>query len=234
MRFDKFKSVNELKQFCIDFDTENSTQTYFTELTLQEIRNITQEGYYEYDYLKEIIVQTFKLGNKLYSNDSRLDRSYIGKLNSFYLITKDIRAGKKFYSPMSLSIMPDDNKILHPGKTRLLYSEVYNDPVQVMITDYKNKTLKYNNCDFVWDHDIQVLYSSHGQDYSDPYVSAHFKKYNLPFKTITDQRLDSDLTSYHDPTQIDPPRCFEFINNDVYINGELILKKFGMVWRLVL
>lgn len=234
MRFDKYTSVDQLLDFCAKFDVENSTQTHFTELTLKEIRNITNNGYYEYDYLRKLLGQTFNLDKKIYSNDARLNRSYIGKLNSFYLMTKDLRAGKKFYSPMSLSIMPDKVNILHPGKTRLLYSEVYNDPVQIMITDYCNDHLKFDTCEFAWDSNIQVLYSSHGQDHSDPYVSAHFRKYNLPFKTITDQRLDKNDASYHDPTQVDPPRCFELIRDSVYINGDLILKQIGKNWTLVL
>lgn len=235
MRLDKFDNINQVKDFCKVFDHENNTKTYFTELSLQEIRNVVKgDQYGQYEYLRTIIAQTFSFEKKVYSNDPRLNRSHIGKLNSFYLMTNDIRTGKKFYSPMSLSIMPDGHKILHPGRTRLLYSEIYSDVVQIMITDYSNLNLDYKPCDLFWDPEVQVLYSSHGHDYNDPYVSSHFRKYPVAFKTITDHRLDTDKLSYHDPTQVSPPRCFELIKNCVYINGDLILKQKGKYWRLVL
>tara|TARA_B110000503_G_scaffold140887_1_gene232959 strand:- start:822 stop:1529 length:708 start_codon:yes stop_codon:yes gene_type:complete len=234
MTVEKLKTVKEVEDFCKEFDNKYKTTTYFTELDLTTIFKIIKQNTDFSKQIRVMIGQVFKYGNNVYSNDLRLNTSYIGKLNTFYLIIKDIKLGKRFYSPMSISLFKDGTSILHPGNTRAMFYEIYHNPIQCMITDYNQTPMKFFPCNFTWNPEAQGLHWGYSQDRLNPHIPNGFKNQDLYFKEISDIRLDKQDFSFHQPRMIDPPRFFELKNNTVYINDVAIVRLINNKWKIVL
>lgn len=231
MSFTHYSSLTELKNYCTEFDLQHGCKTIFTTMTLEHLRQFLNKPY-EHAYLDKLVKRMFEKSTVVFSNDISVPESPIGKLNSFYLINQDLKANKKFYSPLSLTLL-SDRFILNPGNTRLLYSFLYKEPVSVMITDYTNSSLESTN-DFDFDPTQSILHSSYSKDTSDPYIPSKFRTEDLWFKQIVDNRLDQNDLSYHVPRKIKPPRIFQLRNKLVTANDVPILRYVKKHWRIVL
>lgn len=231
MTFQNFESFNTLKHFCQDFDKKYNCLTSFSQLSLQEIRIFLKKPY-EHHYLNNLVETAFRDKTVVYSNDFTVPESPLGKLNSFYLISKDVLASKKFDNPICISLF-DDGYILHPGNTRLLFSEIYHHPVDVMITDYKKLKTHFNSVDIHLSQN-HVLHYGHSLDPNDQHIPKHFRQRDIFFKQIVDSRSDNNDFSYHTPREISPPRIFQLKKREILVNEKVILRKIKKQWRLVI
>jgi hypothetical protein len=231
MSYINFSSLNDLQSYCAEFDTQHGCKTIFTKMTLEYLRQFLNKPY-EHDYIDGLVQQMFAKSTVVFSNDLNVPESPIGKLNSFYLINQDLKSNKKFYSPISVTLLPDCS-IMHPGSTRLLFSHLYKDPVSIMITDYTRECLEVNR-DFDFDPVQSVLHSGYSQDTNDPYVPKNFRKIDCWFNQIVDGRVNFNDLSYHVPRKIKPPRIFQLRNHLVTANDVPILRYSKKHWRIVL
>jgi hypothetical protein len=226
-----FSCLNELQSYCAEFDTQHGCKTIFTKMTLEYIRQFLNKPY-EHTYIDNLVKQMFAKSTVVFSNDPSVPESPIGKLNSFYLINQDLKNNRKFYSPISITLLPD-RYILHPGSTRLLYSHLYTAPISVMITDYTNRSLESPN-EFDFNPTQSTLHSSYSKDPSDPYIPSKFRTEDLWFKQIVDNRVDYNGLSYHVPRKIKPPRIFQLRDKQITANNVTILRYIKKHWRIVL
>ena len=65
-----------------------------------------------------------------------VSEAMIGKINSMYLMKKDILNGVDFRDPMCASLFVNGNRPVHPGGTRMNWSEYYTKPIKLLITSY--------------------------------------------------------------------------------------------------
>lgn len=231
MSFTHYSSLTELKNYCADFDIQHGCKTIFTKMTLKCLRQFLNKPY-EHTYVDSLVKQMFEEQTVVFSNDLSVPESPIGKLNSFYLINQDLKNNRKFYSPISITLLPD-RYILHPGSTRLLYSHLYTAPISVMITDYTNRVSE-STTEFDFNPMQSVLHSGYSKDLSDPYIPRGFRTEDCWFKQIVDSRLDYNDLSYHLPRKIKPPRIFQLRDKLITANNVPILRYVKKHWRIVL
>ena len=232
MTFQTFDSFKSLKYFCKTFDRQYQCKTTFTSMTLNEIRTLIKRPY-EHDYVTGLVETMFKDKTTVLSNDYSVPESPIGKLNSFYLINQDLTHFKRFYSAVCISLF-DDDYVLHPGSTRLLYSEIYHDPIDVMITDYSQNPRTFIPTKILYDSANTVLHYGNSQDLLDQHVPKKFRERDVHFKQLVDSKVDQNLFSYHKPREIFPPRIFKIEQGEITVNSLVILRYSKKQWRLVL
>jgi hypothetical protein len=232
MTFQTFESFENLKLFCNEFDKKHNCLTTFSQLTLNEIRSVLNRPY-EHNYITQLVETMFKDKSVVFSNDLSVPESPIGKLNSFYLIINDILTSKNFYNPICISLF-DDGYIIHPGNTRLLFSEIYPHPVDVMITDYKKTPCHFKQSVINFDKQNNQLFFGYSKDLNNPYVPKHYRQRDIYFKQIVDSRVDKNDFSYHKPREISPPRIFQLKKKQITVNEKVIMRCIKKQWRLVL
>lgn len=231
MSFMPFDSFQSLKSYCDKFDNLHGCKTIFTTMTLNYLREFLNKPY-ENDYVDQLVEQMFAKQTVVFSNDLTVPESPIGKLNSFYLINLDLINKKKFYSPISLTMLPS-KFVLHPGSTRLLYSHLYNDPVSIMITDYRGTGL-LDSDDFNFIPEQSVLHCNHSRDSTDPYIPKKYQSEDCWFKQLVDSKIDRNNFSFHVPRNIKPPRIFQLKHKLITANDMPILRYSKKHWRIVL
>jgi hypothetical protein len=226
--FDNFAAV---KEFCTEFDSGNGCTTSFTRISLNEIRQLINKPYEYYD-IQQLATIPFENRNTVFSNDIDIPESPLGKLNSLFLMAKSIRAGKRFFAPMSIHVFPTDI-VVHPGNTRLMFSYLYLLPVDLMITDYTN-SIQVRQKPINYDPTLTTMHFNDCCDTTDRYIPKHLRGRPFWFKQMVDHVTNTHNMSFHVPRTIDPPRKYEKIADTVLVNGDVILREINGVWKVVL
>jgi len=226
--FDNFAAV---KDFCKEFDAGNNCTTNFTRISLNEIRTLINKPYEDYD-IQQLATIPFENRNTVFSNDMDVPESPLGKLNSLFLMARSIRAGRRFFAPMSIHIFPTDI-VVHPGNTRLMFSHLYQLPVDLMITDYTNN-VQVRQKPINYDPTITTMHFNDCCDTTDRYIPKHLRGRPFWFKQMVDHVTNTHNMSFHVPRTIDPPRRYEKTKNAIMVNDEVVLRLVKDTWRLVL
>lgn len=251
-----------------EFDRVYSTMTYVADLSLREIwdefmvKNSPDQRWYgntPAEYAHEIIASkiadTFTDRNIVYSDDVDITGGMIGKFNSLYLMKTDINNGKGFYNPISISNFENGQSSIHPGGTRLMFSDIYHGKIPCILTFYgdNNTTLEnlqpLENFSFSFGASPLMMVTSSTDS---PYASsAHDKALNAhlydhtgkvipgdriikPYKQIVDYHIQDKDYTYHRPTTINPPRKFELRGDNLYGGDMLLATKIEDIWKIVL
>lgn len=260
---------DHFSELCRKFDTKYGTSTYVTSMSLADIwnnfmiRNSPDQRYYAdtiTDYISEIIngsaSSLFRHTTVVYSDDKDVSASDIGKMNSIYLMIQDINNGTPLKNPLSISAFPNGSFPIHPGGTRLMFSDVYHRKMPVMITDYTGNIIgKFSNIRFCDHSDIEFDFASTRLTHieirsDDKYCSVAYDKalnpsaydeYGIPedkpriYETIhqiVDYEIQLDDYTYHKPKEVYPPRKFEYDRSSerIVVDDISILKKIQNRW----
>jgi hypothetical protein len=266
-------SNTQFEDITRDFDNVFGTTTYVAYLTLREIwdnfhiKSHPGARYHADDvptYINNMMLKKaatlFDNKNVVYSNDEGLTGSMIGKLNSVYLMKQDILADRPFRDPISISAFVNEEFTIHPGGTRLMFTDVYHKAIPVMITDYTGtlqddcpdiELLPYTEFNFSFKN-VNLQYIKMMS--SDKYCPTAYDKSlnpllydNKGFKTGEDTRViqavkeiraknswDENLT-YHKPLLVTPPRRFELTDNGdaIEVDHLEIMVKINKQWNII-
>lgn len=260
------KNNTEFEEFIKEFDAEYDTTTYTADLTLRQvwdnfhIKMHPWSRYYAdtvHDYINNTIVSRaadlFKDKNVVYSNDPDVKESMIGKLNAVFVMKTDILAGRPFADPISICVFDGDESTVHPGGTRLLFTDTYHETIPTVITDYTGEALDnfpdlglrpYGEIEFDFSK-TQLEYGMFdSSDKSCP--SAYDKALNPPLedgsmpvnkiakivKQVTDYTVVAADRQFHNPQVVWPPRRYELTNNGntIEIDGLEVVCKLDDKW----
>lgn len=246
--------LNELTE---EFDSKFGTTTYFAEMTLEEIwdnlyipthPDLRWWAYTIDEYTNEILTDRIRatFNNKtgtVTNKDPEISEGMIGKINSMYLMKKDILNGVEFRDPMCASIFTNGNRPVHPGGTRMNWGNHYTKPIKLLITSYVGKP------DFVvkpyqdFDFDLEGKNFSFmiGNSIKDngwaSYRKAAFME-DITYKQI--QNVHEDYYKFLRPNEIKETVTFELSRgllgkvDRLHVNEMLLAEKRNGVWRLVL
>lgn len=191
--------------------------------------------------IKKCITNLFSDTNIVYSNDPGINTSAIGKLNTLFILKTDLLEGKKFYSPLSLTHLPDNTRILHPGNSRLMIADLYPWPVDIVCSYYSKRFHipqgfeKINIEDF----SVDIFDSTYYMLYGFTNDLNMNKSYRIPelqppvmTKQIVDHKEDRDRHSFHHPELIDPPRRYEFDGESICVDGYVVCRLIDSVWQV--
>lgn len=259
-------------QLTAKFDHAYQTQTYVANLTLQEIwdnfmiKNNPDSRWYAdniQQYIHKIVESktsaAFKRSHILWSDDPDVGSGEIGKMNSVYLMKRDIVNGVPFKYPISIAILKNHQYPIHPGGTRMMFAGKYNKTIPVVFTDYTGQfreTFRHIQAH----HPMHLTYNFEKEPLllvevpSDhKFCSSAFDKalnpdlYDLQgkkipspdrnvvwIKQIVDYNLDYLEHTYHKPTRNHSPRKFELSEdgNRIYVDDMLIHEKVDGLWSI--
>ena len=160
----------------------------------------------------------------------------IGKINSMYMMRKDILSGKGLIDPMCISMFPNGNNPVHPGGTRMNWANHYDKPLKVILTNY-SMDIPFDTKhveEFDFDLTGKGFYFMVGNSVQDPDWLSYKKAAHtddITYKQI--QNIGKDYYVYLRPNDIDETIKFELKNNMLYVNDSVLAIKTDM-WRLVL
>lgn len=232
----KIKTYKQFVNLTNEFDDFYNTKTYISFLTLKEINNIFVNNNI-HSHLSKLFNNLFADKCMIFSNEPWLNDSHIGKFNALSKIIDDIRAGVGITSPVSVSRFKNLNTAVHPGTTRLLLAELYNEKIPVIITDYiRDFPTAFANihCTLVKDTHVSNVI---GMDFTidstalfdSPITYRKVAPLNTVFKELTDH-----CNFYAKPTCANPPRKYELKNNKFYIDNTCYAHYNNDSWRLII
>lgn len=231
----KIKTYRQFVDLTNEFDNFYNTKTYISFLTLKEINNIFVNNNI-HDHLNKLFNNLFADKCTVFSNEPWLNDSHIGKFNALSKIIDDIRAGVGITSPVSVSRFKNLNTAMHPGTTRLLLAELYNERIPVIITDFVGDFLeKFDNIQCTSANDSHVP-NVIGMDFTidstalfdSPSTYRKAAPLNTVFKELTDH-----CDFYAKPTCANPPRKYELKSNKFYIDNTYYACYNNNSWRLI-
>ena len=233
------------------FDKKYSTTTSFVELSLNEIwdnfylnsdPDIRWWANDTYEYTNAIITSKIKeifhdTGEiEICNTDPRISEGMIGKINSMYLMKKDILSGKGFVDPMCVSVFPNGNSPVHPGGTRMNWANHYTNKMKVVLTTYGADT----GLDIrpIEEFDFDLKGKAFNFMVGNSIEDAHWLSYkkaamdlNITYKQI--QNLSEEYFKFLRPNEIDETITFRLDKNKLFVNDMLLAYKLDM-WRLTL
>lgn len=262
-------SNDQFNDLIFDFDLNYKTKTYYCELTLKQIwdnfmvKTRPNDRWFANsieDYIDEIVKQKaiplFKNKDTVWSNDTGIDHGGIGKLNSVYLMKKDLLNNVNFKYPISITAFDKTSFVIHPGGTRMMFGNVYLKTITVIITDYADIIKQYPHLNFysyeLINYDFSINPLLHVEVPSDyKYCPSAFDKALNPdlydncgnkvnsnnrkvvyIKEIVDYNINLSEHSYHRPGTINPPRKFSLKNNEIYVDDMLVHIKENEKWKI--
>ena len=182
--------------------------------------------------------ELFAEQNEVYTNDPNANTSYVGKINSIYMIKQSIKNNQKFYSPISLSVLSNGLKKIHPGATRLMLADVYPWPVDIVATTYPRadfpKTFQKINFS---DLNVDFFNGSSAIFYGytdDPEMNKSFRLPEISPPVMTKQIMDhrSDAHKFHQPQTVDPPRIITFDGESIFVDSDRVCRKINDEWTV--
>lgn len=236
------------------FDKQNNTRTYSAELTLRQIWDMyysqnpmnnkwhakTVEQYI-HTVINQKVLQTFYQNNvnQISLDDPRITEGYVAKLNTAYMIKKEILSGGGITDPVSVSKFPNNTNPVHPGGSRLLLTNCYNEKIPVIITDYRNdnidsswmKTIDKLSYDFTNKFNI-FMYENTKQTSGATYSQAG-TGLDIMFKQV--QSHSEKAAVFMHPQRANIERTF-FLKDDnkIYINNLLLAEKHNKRWAITM
>jgi hypothetical protein len=234
------------------FDAQNNTRTYTADLTLREIWDMyysqnpmdnkwhakTIEEYI-HKVIQQKVYQIFYQNNvnQISLDDDRITEGNVAKLNTAYMIKKEILSGGGITDPVSVSKFPNNTNPVHPGGSRLLLTKCYNGKIPVIITDYRN-----DNIDYTWAKTIDKL----SYDFTNKYNIFMYENtkhtngasysqagagLDIMFKQV--QSHSEKAAVFMHPQRANIERTF-FLKDDkkIYVNNLLLAEKQDGMWAV--
>ena len=234
-----------------EFDKKHRTQTYFAELTLNQIwkyfyktshKDIRWWANTPTEYTDKILTSKLKemfedTGRTVvYNTDNDITEGMIGKINSMYMMRRDILSGKGLIDPMCVSMFPNLNSPVHPGGTRMNWANHYDTPLKVIVTNYSMRMLFEPKPIEEFDFDLEGkgFYFMVGNSVKDPDWLSYKKgadTLNITYKQI--QNISKEYYRYLRPNEIDEQIKFELSGETLLVNDSVLAINDGM-WKLVL
>jgi len=253
------------------FDSRNGVTTYSANLTLRQIwdnfliKNPEDTRYYADDIdhyvhyiMVDMIEHLFSDGRtERTSDDPELTTWDIGKCNSLYKIKCELESGMPIRNPICITALKNGLFPIHPGGTRLMYSDVYHATVPVMLTDQTGTLIRdyshiqfnpIEELNFEFEHSGLAVQYSQTEEAQCP--TAYRQCYNIikdeqgeyiskmmpsiEIQQVVDYLVDAPDYTYHKPKLCNPPRVFKYDkeNDRVLVDGKSILKRVNGLWAL--
>ncbi len=253
----EIESTAHFLELTNKFDCEHGTTTRIAYLTFKEIWDYfvaDQHGDFRYwantieEYIHKIILT--RLHNDLEdggfrSNSPNANRSCMGKFNALDQMRNDILSGRGIVHPISVLCLPNRATPVHPGETRMMFTGLYTPQIPTVITvvngaqlTVKSDPIESIEYDF---SDKRLSFTTGMTDnfhmssiFNKAATSNYTEQHAYYVKVITDYLNNSKQLTYHKPEDLDPPRQFERIGNEVLVDGKVIVRLDNDTWRVVL
>jgi len=242
----KLTSYEQFVELSNDFDQRVGTKTVWSKLTMFDIfeKILGEDSWWDIDYqIQKWVDNAFSIKTEFTQDDQDIPQSPLGKMNSVYLTLNDIKNGKNFYSPITLSLFKNGKIPIHPGSTRLILADVYNKPIDLCITDYNNNFRKrFPDVEFLEVEDYYFDFSDEMHELHEDWTwTGHCPTYanmtddDVQIKQISTYMIPTtDDFSFHHPRDVTITRWFRLNNDCITVNDMPIAKKIDNVWKIVL
>lgn len=245
MNIQRLHTWENYLELCGAWDQAHGTTTYSCQLTLEQLAQHFEGQHYppgDLDYSIRKYIKSFDVRNPYTNIDMDIDQSPMGNMNSVYLMSRDLLAGKQFHDPVSVSLLPNGATPCHPGQTRMLFVLVYHQPLTVYVTDYNGdaldrydflQPLEANPYEFMPEHALLTANVSKPSPAFD-YYHQQAQGADIEVKQISNLTMTNEI-SYHNPRLVNQkPRVFECHGNSVSVDGVTIFRLRGDLWETVI
>jgi len=236
----KLNTYEDFIEHSSYLDKRMSTNTYVVHMTLNEINDSFFKRDIQYLLGKEIEKpfqdETGKVTkNTIYSSDPDQTGRRLEKINSFHVLYNSIKEmGVKH--PLSINYFKSGKFGMHPGNTRLYFSNFFKEKIYSVIADYTG-TIKQDYPENLFYNVDEISF-----DVSDLSLILHDAKQSMPgsiigpaeesdfeYKEITE--VPDQLLA--DPTRHKIPKMYQLKKNNTVltVNDQIILQKTNSMWE---
>lgn len=239
-------SKEQLVDLVNEFEIGKDLRTRFFETDLKTFAT-NYLGITHPNEIRTVMQSTphFNLVGNTFSNDSVISFSKIDKsntirywdfikLNCSYNLVLDLRQGKKFLDIFTVTVFPNGKVTVDPGGTRMMFMNIYQGPVQVMLVQHSGSlehANKFFNLKSVQDFDFDTTnleyYRCNSNDVEAP-GRMKFAQENVDTHYLLTRDNNSLNRIYTDVDYLETTlgdRVFEKTDNEIICDGDVFMRK---------
>ena len=222
------------------FDKDWNTVTYILQEKLTDIADLIWKNTV-HGTLDNEIKYCFGDRKVIWTNKKDINPDRMVKMISFKSMIDSLKKDRRFVNPICCNYFDTKKFSIHPGGTRMIFKDVVEEPVTLVITDYSGELKKdYSDIQFIpynrrrFDTTgLEFMTADNSDGKPRGFTSAcGDKMYKYKELKTTDDTLG--MYENGNPHALPEPIKLELQEDSVYVDNQLIIRKENKEWQLAM